>query len=105
MLNIVNGKIETDKRFTAALDLAKRLTELCIPHELRPNLDGWVVIGIKDGRRYGDATQLTGSYGWEQNLLEVWGFDLENPIGWQSVDEALQYFINFHNESRVIDNA
>lgn len=40
----------------------------------------------------GEAIEHVSSYGSRHNRIEVWGFNLHDPQGWLSAEEALEYF-------------
>lgn len=89
-------KRDNASKYTAILELDKKLTENNIPHALIEIMDGWQILYFKDGMRIGDVIQHRGSYGNYQNLLEVYGFNLAEPDGWLSVDAAFKYFKEAH---------
>lgn len=69
-----NGNYITDTRYQAILKLDALLTEKGIPHTLQKYMDGWQVIYPEDGeKRVMDAIEHCGSYGNEENLLEIMG--------------------------------
>lgn len=68
-----NGNCRLDKSYTEILKLDKMLTEANIPHTLDRFLDGWQVIYSVNGKRIADAVQHCGSYGNEENLIEIMG--------------------------------
>lgn len=68
-----NGKYRLDESYTEILKLDKMLTDANIPHTLDRFLDGWQVIYSVNGKRIADAIEHYGSYGNEENLLEIMG--------------------------------
>lgn len=69
-----NGKYITDTSYQEILKLDAMLTEKGIPHTLNKFCDGWQVIYPEDGeKRVMDAIEHFGSYGNEQDLLEIMG--------------------------------
>ena len=98
-----NGKIKhKGELFTAIKELDSKLDELGIPHEMREHFDGYqICVPAHLERRWeGDAIQTSVSYGAEQNLIEVWGFNLHEPEGFLTADEALEYFITWHEKEK-----
>lgn len=69
-----NGNYITDTRYQEILKLDAMLTEKGIPHTLQKRMDGWQVIYPEDGEeRVMDAIEHFGSYGNEEDLLEIMG--------------------------------
>lgn len=69
-----NQSYITDSAYQEILKLDKMLTAANIPHTLVKMFDGWQVIYPKDGaRRVMDAIEHFGSYGNEQDKLEIMG--------------------------------
>lgn len=69
-----NGQYITDKRYKEILRLDAMLTEMRIPHTCNNFLDGWQVIYPEDGKnRVMDAIEHFGSYGQEQDKIEIMG--------------------------------
>ena len=69
-----DGKYITDNRYQEILRLDAMLTEKQIPHTCQKAMDGWQVIYPQDGKkRVMDAIEHFGSYGNEQDKLEIMG--------------------------------
>ena len=69
-----DGKYITDNRYQEILRLDAMLTEKQIPHTCQKVMDGWQVIYPQDGKkRVMDAIEHFGSYGNEQDKLEIMG--------------------------------
>ncbi len=93
--------IHNGEKYTAIQALDAKLTELGISHEMHEMLDGYqicVPANHEPNHFDGDAIQHFGSYGAEQNLIEVYGFNLDEPDGYLTVDKALEYFVRWHAE-------
>jgi len=93
--------IHNGDRYTAIMELHEKLKELDIDHGVMRFLDGyklWVPATYDNSEFEGDVIQHYGSWGAEQNLLEVWGFGLEDPEGHLTVDQALEYFVKWSKE-------
>ena len=68
------GDYITDERYTEIIKLHDMLITAEIPHEFKRIMDGWQVIYPADGpERVMDAVQNFGSYGADENLLEIMG--------------------------------
>lgn len=66
--------------------------------ELVRNFDGWQVnIYNAKGKFIGDAIEHSGSYGHQEDLIEVYGFKLKEPVGYLTVEEAYKYFEPYLN--------
>lgn len=69
-----NGNYITDSKYTEILRLKGMLDEAKIPNEFHKFMDGWqVVYQSDDSHRIMDAVEHYGSYGQENNLLEIMG--------------------------------
>lgn len=69
-----DGQYITDNRYQEILRLDAMLTERHIPHICQKFMDGWQVIYPQDGKkRVMDAIEHYGSYGNEQDKLEIMG--------------------------------
>lgn len=70
----VDGQYITDNRYQEILRLDAMLNERHIPHICQKVMDGWQVIYPEDGKkRVMDAIEHFGSYGHEQDKLEIMG--------------------------------
>ena len=69
-----DGTYKTDERYKEIFRLNEMLTVKGIPHVFREMVDGWQIIYPEDGKkRVMDAIENYGSYGNEQDLLEIMG--------------------------------
>ena len=69
-----NGNYITDTRYQEILKLDTMLTEKGIPHTLQKLFDGWQVLYPENGKKLVmDAIEHFGSYGNEEDLLEIMG--------------------------------
>lgn len=95
-----NGKIKHNgEKYKAIKELDRKLTELDIPHEMHEMLDGYQICVPEQHELNcfeGDAIEHFGSYGSEQDLLEVYGFNLDDPDGHLTVEQALEYFVKWN---------
>ena len=78
-----NGNYITDSKYKAILKLDSMLTKAGIPHTCKKIMDGWQVIYPEPGEnRIADAIEHFGSYGNEEDLIEIMGLltpeELEN---------------------------
>lgn len=92
--------VKTNKKLTAILDLAVKLKENDIPYELVRFFDGWKVAFPNARHAKMDAVQHGGSYGHENNLIEVMiDYSTCDIDGFLTVDESYTYFKNAYGES------
>ncbi len=91
-LNILNP------RYQAILEVDRLLTEENIPHELLRLIDGWKIAYPKqDGCQF-DVIEHCGSYGHENDLMEAFGYSIDDVEGRLSVDDAMKLFRKVHKE-------
>ena len=88
-------KYITDNRYQEILRLDAMLTEKQIPHTCQKAMDGWQVIYPQDGKkRVMDAIEHFGSYGSEQDRLEIIGLltpeekKNDSVLGYLSAEEV-----------------
>ena len=67
------------------------LDEKKISHSIQQLFDGYRVGVIYGGLEIGDAIEHKGSYGHENDLLEIRGFDVNDVIGSLTAEEVMQY--------------
>ena len=92
-----NGQYITDKKYQEILRLDSMLTEKKIPHILQKFRDGWQVVYPEDGEnRVADAIEHFGSYGNENDLLEVMGLltpeeeEYDRVLGYLSAKDVFE---------------
>lgn len=90
-----DGKYITNDRYQEILRLDAMLTERHIPHECRKYMDGWQVVYPENGgNRVMDAIEHYGSYGEEQDLLEIMGLltseeeKFDSVLGYLTAEEV-----------------
>lgn len=97
-----NGRmVHNGARYREIKRLALMLDEHGVEYELRELSDGYQICVPHDHEPNsfeGDAIQHFGSYGAEDDLLEVYGFGLCAPAGYLAAEEALPYFLNWAKE-------
>lgn len=87
--------------YEAIIALHFELEQRKIPHEFSRLFDGWQICYPNKESKIGDAVEHFGSWGAEEDLIEVWGFDLEDhPMGWLTMEEALDYFDSWNREGK-----
>ena len=75
-----------DNKYQEILVLDKLLDYANIPHETKRLFDGWQIIYPKDGAcRICDAIEHFGSYGSEQDLLEIMGLISDEEEKYDSI--------------------
>lgn len=90
---------ENADKYSAILELDKKLTEANIPHVTEPLMDGWLIVYPNHKNRTGDVVEHCGSYGSGLNLMESMGFGFNDVQGFLTVDAAFAMFQKEH-ESR-----
>ena len=71
------------------IKLHKLLNDANIPNTLQPQFDGWQIIYSCDGKkRIADVIEHRGSYGADENLLEIMGLLTEDE---KADDDVLGY--------------
>ena len=78
---------ELNNRYQEILNLDKMLTQLNIPHELKRNFDGWQVCYPASAPTFRilSAIEHYGSYGKEQDLIEIMGLLTDEERKYDSV--------------------
>ena len=91
-------------RYQAILEVDRLLTEENIPHELLRLMDGWKIAYPKqDGCQF-DVIEHRGSYGHESDLMEAYGYSIDDVEGHLSVDDAMKLFRKVHEELKKENN-
>lgn len=91
-------------RYQAILEVDRLLTEENIPHELLRLIDGWKIAYPKqDGCQF-DVIEHCGSYGHENDLMEAFGYSIDDVEGRLSVDDAMKLFRKVHKELKKENN-
>lgn len=85
--------------FVEILKLEDKLAGAGIPYEKRVKFGGWLIaMNDNDGRYIGDAVEHCGSYGRDEDLIEIMGFDIDpeevgdSVIGYLNANEVFEYF-------------
>lgn len=76
--------------------LDKKLTEAKIPHDLIRLFDGWQVNYTSTENREGDFVIHFGSYGHELDLLEGYGFTIQDVVPRATVNKAFDIIKKYH---------
>ena len=95
-----NGNFITNPKYTEIKKLHKMLSEAGIPHTFEKNMDGWQVC-YPDVPRVSDecvmdAIQHYGSYGKDENLLEIMGLlteeeaEQDSVAGWLTAENVFE---------------
>lgn len=91
-------------RYQAILEVDRLLTEENIPHELLRLMDGWKIAYPKqDGCQF-DVIEHRGSYGHESDLMEAYGYSIDDVEGRLSVDDVMKLFRKVHEELKKENN-
>ena len=97
---------KTAERYSAILELDKKLTKNNIPHELKPLYDGYVIRYYNQaGKQIGDVVEHRYSYGSAQNRMEAMGFDFPDVEGWLDVNAAFELFERAHRVEELRSKA
>ena len=76
-----DGNFVTDESYQEIHTLDKMLSEAKIPHTVDTFMDGWQICYPSDERRVCDVIEHFGSYGSEDDLLEIMGLcDTEDVV-------------------------
>lgn len=101
-----NGRmVHNGARYNEIKRLAKMLDAHGVDYEMHVMSDGYQICvpsEHKPNKFDGDVIQHFGSYGAENDLLEVYGFGLDAPDGFLTAEEALPYFLNWAKEADVL---
>lgn len=81
----VTGEWSTNPSYQEILKLNKMLTDANIPHTLDKLFDGWQVCYPTVDERVMDAIQHYGSYGRDNDTLEIMGLLIPDEAEWDSV--------------------
>ena len=104
-----NGKYRLDEEYQEIKKLDQMLTEAKIPHTMERMMDGWqVCYPVQDPEtRVMDAIQHYGSYGHEQDLLEIMGLltpeeeQCDSVKGWLTAENVFERIKkHYEQESR-----
>ena len=89
-------------RYKAILEVDRLLTEENIPHELLRIMDGWKIAYPKQDECQFDVIEHRGSYGHENDLMEAYGYSIDDVEGHLSVDDAMKLFRKVHKELKEV---
>lgn len=65
--------MELNEKYTEILKLHRMLSAVNIPHSIDRMFDGWQIVYFYKGKQIADVIQHFGSYGADENLLEIMG--------------------------------
>ena len=91
-------------RYQAILEVDRLLTEENIPHELLRLMDGWKIAYPKQNECQFDVIEHLGSYGHESDLMEAYGYSIDDVEGHLSVDDTMKLFRKVHEELKKANN-
>mgnify|MGYP004686827223 CR=1 FL=1 len=75
-------------KYTEIYRLKDKLQKRKIPFEFRKEFDGFQIIVNYDGI-YVSIIEHFGSYGAQENLLEMWDYH-SDPVGWMTAEDCLK---------------
>lgn len=107
-----NGQYITDRRYKEILRLDAMLNERHIPHICQKFMDGWQVVYPEVGEKcVMDAIENYGSYGQEQDKLEIMGLltpeekKVDRVLGYLSAEEVCARIERHWREEAIKLNA
>ena len=88
---------EPNENYTEILKLNELLSKTEIPYTVDRYFDGWEIIYFYNGERIADAVQHFGSYGADENLLEIMGCltpeeEQDGVLGYLTAEEVFKRF-------------
>lgn len=99
------GNYITDERYKEIFKLDELLTESGIPHVFEKMMDGWVICYPNKGDCIVcDAIEHFGSYGHEQDLLELMGLltpeeeECDSVVGWLTAENIFDRILKHFKE-------
>ena len=102
-----DGAYKTDERYKEIFRLDEMLTAKEIPHVFHKVMDGWQIVYPGDGeKRVVDAIEHFGSYGNEQDLLEIMGLltpeeeECDSVLGYLTAEEVFERIEKHWNEHK-----
>ena len=105
-IDFQTGEWKANESYKEIRVLANMLTEAGIPHDFRRSFDGWQVVYPEEGEaRVGDAVECFGSYGCQEDKLEIMGLlteeekESDGVLGWLTAQEVFER-IKQHYEQR-----
>lgn len=107
--DLMNPKMQTNPKYTEIIKLHDMLTDAGIGHSFIKFHDGYRIGYPKTEDRWEevmDAIQHWGSYGEEENLIEIMGLLTVEELGADAVlgdlsaDEVFERIKNYHNGGR-----
>ena len=105
-----DGTYKTDERYKEIFRLDEMLTAKEIPHVFHKMMDGWQIIYPEDGeKRVMDAIEHYGSYGNDQDLLEIMGLltpeekECDSVLGCLTADDVFSRIEKHWNENKTVD--
>lgn len=92
--------MKLNEKYTEILKLNEMLTKYEIPYSVDRMLDGYQIVYFYNGERIADAVQHCGSYGEDENLIEIMGCltpeeeeEGANALGWLTAEEVFERFL------------
>ena len=93
-----SGSKEPNGNYTEILKLNELLSKTEIPYTIDRRFDGWQIIYFYNGERIADAVQHIGTYGADENLLEIMGCltpeeeEQDRVLGFLTAEEVFKRF-------------
>lgn len=95
-----NGNLALNEHYTEIVRLHEMLSDANIPHEFRRMFDGYQII-YPGEVRVSDAIQHGGSYGSDQNLVEIMGLtESEDGVeGYLTAEDVFERYSRHYAET------
>ena len=93
-----DGDVKLSPSYQSILQLHVRLLEAEIPHEILRIMDGWKLAYPDQDSCIFDVVEHCGSYGHEADLMEAYGYGIDDVAGYVHIDEAFKMFEKVHEE-------
>lgn len=75
-----------------------KLQEAEIPHEILRIMDGWKLAYPDQDNCIFDVVEHCGSHGHEADLMEAYGYGIDDVAGYVHIDDAFKMFEKVHEE-------
>ena len=96
--------MEVNEKYTEILRLHRMLSAVNIPHRVDRSFDGWQIVDFYNGKQIADVVQHFGSYGADENLLEIMGLltpeeeEHDTVLGYLTAEEVFERIKNDYSD-------
>ena len=99
MIKSLNDKeYVLNHHYQSSVKLHAALLEEEIPHELLRLLDGWKIAYPDQNNCIFDVVEHCGSHGHEADLMEAYGYGIDDVADYVHIDDAFKMFEKVHEE-------